>query len=75
MHDARYDYLGREDYIKLSDKLLRERNEHGLITTGKEWIKIQRDLLISHEFKTATAKMLRSITAQDQIKALDIYAD
>jgi len=75
MHDARYDYLGREDYIKLTDKLLRERNEHGLITTGKEWIEIQRNLLFMHEFRTETAKLLRSISAQEQVKALGIYQD
>ena len=29
LHDARYDYLGRVDYMKLTDKLFRERTEYG----------------------------------------------
>ena len=29
LHDARYDYLGRVDYLKLTEKLLRELSEYG----------------------------------------------
>ena len=35
LHDARYDYLGRVDYIKLTDKLLRERTEYGKHSDNK----------------------------------------
>ena len=35
LHDARYDYLGRVDYLKLTDKLLRERTEYGKLTDNK----------------------------------------
>ena len=73
MHDARYDYLGRVDFIKLTDKLLRERNEHGIVTTGQSWIEFQKKLLSDHEFLTRTGKLLRSVSIEEQVKALRIY--
>jgi adenylate cyclase len=70
LHDARYDYLGRIDYIKLTDRLLRERNEHGRTTGPDEWIEIQKKLLEEHEFLTETGKLLRSVTLEEQIGSL-----
>jgi hypothetical protein len=70
LHDAKYDYLGRVDYIKLSDKLLREESEYGKPHDKKEWIDSQRKLLSDHEFITNTAKLLRGISIEDQISAL-----
>jgi len=70
LHDARYDYLGRIDYIKLTDRLLRERNEHGRITGSDEWIEIQKRLLHEHEFLTETGRLLRSVTMEEQLKSL-----
>ncbi len=73
MHDARYDYLGRVDYIRLTEKLLRERNEHGIQTAVSNWIGIQIKLLNDHEFITGTGKLLRSVQAEDQIASLNAY--
>ncbi|MCX6334071.1 MAG: triple tyrosine motif-containing protein [Bacteroidia bacterium] len=70
LHDARYDYMGRVDYIKLTDKLLREESEYGKSHSRKEWIDIQRKLLIDHEFITKTGNLLRSVQVEDQIVAL-----
>jgi adenylate cyclase len=75
LHDARYDYLGRVDYIKLTDKLLRERTEYGKHTDSKTWIEIQKKLLSEHQFLTKTARLIRSVPADDQIAGLQIYAD
>ena len=73
LHDARYDYLGRVDFIKLTDKLLRERTEYGKHPDSKAWIDIQRKQLIDHEFLTNTAKLLRSVEVKDQIAGLQVY--
>ncbi len=73
IHDARYDYLGRVDYIKLTGKLLMERNEHGIVTTGLNWIDIQKNLLADHEFRTKTGKLLRSVSREEQIESLEVY--
>jgi len=73
LHDARYDYMGRVDYLKLTDKLLKERTEYGKPSDSKAWINLQRQQLISHEFITDTGKLLRSITLEDQIAGLQAY--
>lgn len=70
LHDARYDYLGRVDYIKLTEKLLRERTEYGKHTDPKTWIEIQQRLLAEHDFLTNTGKLLRSVSVEDQINDL-----
>jgi adenylate cyclase len=73
LHDALYDYLGRSDYIKLTDKLLKERKEYGEHSDGKAWIKIQGKLLADHEFITKTAIQFRSVSMEDQIASLNVY--
>jgi hypothetical protein len=73
IHDARYDYLGRVDFIKLTDKLLRERNEHGIVTTGQSWIEIQKTLLADHDFRTKTGRLLRSVSQEEQVEVLEVY--
>ncbi|HBE43133.1 MAG TPA: guanylate cyclase [Bacteroidales bacterium] len=73
LHDARYDYLGRVDYIKLTDKLLKEKAEYGKTHTREEWLAMQEKLLAEHEFITESAKMLRPISSGDQSAALRSY--
>jgi hypothetical protein len=70
LHDARYDYMGRVDYIKLTEKLFRERTEYGNQTDHRTWIDIQIKQLSEHEFISDTAKLLRSVQKEDQIDAL-----
>jgi adenylate cyclase len=72
LHDARYDYLGRVDYLKLADKLLRERSEYGKHSDRRTWIEIQRKQLSDHEFITNTARLLRSVPLEDQIAGLQV---
>jgi len=74
LHDARYEYLGRVDFIDLTDKLLRERKEHGFITNGLDWIENQRKLLTDHDFLTKTGRILRNVPREEQIAALEIYS-
>ena len=70
LNDARYDYLGRVDYMKLTEKLLRERTEYGKHTDNKSWIESQRKQLSDHQFRTPTARLLRSVSEDDQIEGL-----
>jgi uncharacterized protein len=67
LHDARFDYLGRVDYIRLTEKLLRERTEYGKVPDNKLWVDIQSKFLADNEFITSTANLLRSVSAKDQI--------
>jgi class 3 adenylate cyclase len=70
MHDARYDYLGRVDFIKMSGKLLREMNEHGISTGAVQWREMQEMFLSNHDFLTNTGKLLRSVSIEEQIARL-----
>jgi adenylate cyclase len=71
LHDAKYDYLGRVDYLKLTEKLLRERMEYGKHTDTKTWVEIQRKLLSDHLFLTDTARLLRSVSYEEQLAGLN----
>src|ERR1035437_991869 len=75
LHDARYDYLGRVDYMKLIDKLLRERTEYGNHPDNKTWIEFQKKQLSDHQFITNTARLLRNVAAEDQIAGLQLYSE
>lgn len=70
MHDARYDYLGRVDFVKLSGKLFRERNEHGINTGAVQWREMQEKFLPDHDFLTDTGRLLRSVSIEEQITGL-----
>jgi class 3 adenylate cyclase len=71
LHDARYSYLGRVDFRNLSEKLFRELSEYGKFTDPVSWREVLRKLLLEHDFKTKTARLLRSISVEDQIAGLD----
>ncbi len=75
LHDARYDYLGRIDYMKLTDKLLRERAEYGKILNSKSWIEFRKKQLSEHDFTTSTARLLRSIPLDEQIEGLTMNGE
>jgi class 3 adenylate cyclase len=75
MHDAKYDYLGRVDYMKLTDRLLRERTEYGKHPDNKTWIEFQKKLLTDHQFITTTAKLLRNVPVEEQIAVLQVNSE
>jgi uncharacterized protein len=71
LHDAMYDYLGRVDYLRMSEKLLKERKEHGVATGIDDWKDQQKKLLSEHDFLTGTGILLRSVTKEEQVAALE----
>ncbi len=75
MHDARYDYLGRVDFSRLTEKLLREKTEYGKLPAGKSWVQVQKELLTGHQFITKTARLLRSVSVEEQIAGLAPVAE
>ena len=62
--DADMDYLGRNDFFKIGEKLYREFLESGIILTPEEWNIIQVVFLEQHHFFTATAINLRQRTKE-----------
>lgn len=75
LHDARYDYLGRVDFIKMTDKLFREESEHKPSLNKTEWIEKQVATVSRHEFRTETARLLCNIRIEDQLSLLRNYGE
>jgi ligand-binding sensor domain-containing protein/class 3 adenylate cyclase/predicted metal-dependent HD superfamily phosphohydrolase len=57
--DADLDYLGRDDFHEISDKLRLELREHGKIDSDRKWDEIQVSFLTNHKYFTETAKKTR----------------
>lgn len=57
--DADLDYLGRPDFIPISQNLFRELFERGKINTIEQWNKMQYKFMLNHEFFTETARKKR----------------
>jgi predicted metal-dependent HD superfamily phosphohydrolase len=58
--DADLDYLGRDDFFMISIRLFREWNEHGIITSLKEWYIQEVYFLEQHAYFTVSAFELRN---------------
>jgi hypothetical protein len=61
------------DFIKLSEKLLKEETEYGKVGDIKTWIMQNIKLLSEVEFITSAAKLLRGVSAEDQIAAFNSF--
>jgi hypothetical protein len=59
MCDADLDYLGRDDFWEISDKLRRELKEHGKINSDRKWDEIQVGFFEKHRYFTQTSIALR----------------
>jgi HD superfamily phosphodiesterase len=57
--DADLDYLGRDDFFMIANKLLCEWNMNGMPTTLKKWYHIQVDFLANNDYFTGAANVLR----------------
>jgi class 3 adenylate cyclase/ligand-binding sensor domain-containing protein len=57
--DADLDYLGRDDFWEISDKLRRELKEHGKINSDRKWDEIQVAFFQKHKYFTKSAINLR----------------
>ena len=53
--DADLDYLGREDFHEIADKLRIELRENGKISSDRKWDEIQVAFLTNHRYFTQTA--------------------
>ncbi len=57
--DADLDYLGRDDFFTIGNKLYDELCMYGIINTELEWNKLQVRFLEKHRYFTPVAKKLR----------------
>ncbi len=70
MCDADLDYLGREDFIPVSNTLYEELKAQGKIKSLNEWNKIQVKFLTGHQYFTETANKLREVNKERQIERI-----
>ena len=57
--DADLDYLGRDDFFTIGNKLFDELVMYGIIDNENEWNKLQVRFLEKHRYFTSSAKKLR----------------
>ncbi len=68
--DADLDYLGRDDFIPISNSLYRELKVQGMVQDLNEWNKLQIEFLSKHQFFTKTAQNMRLINKEKQIERI-----
>lgn len=74
--DADLDYLGRRDFIPVSDMLYRELKVQNILTSFNAWNKLQIKFLSGHQFFTKTALGMRNVNKEKQIERLkDLIED
>ena len=68
--DADLDYLGRTDFIPVSDTLYKELSEQNIINDKNTWNKLQVSFISGHQYFTDFAKNNREVNKQNQIERL-----
>lgn len=74
LKDADLDYLGRSDFIQLSDSLYRELIEQKGEMSEIDWNKKQCDFLTSHIYYTETARRMRQTNKEKQLEKLKLLS-
>ncbi len=68
--DADLDYLGRSDFIPVSNTLYKELKAQNKIEDIDSWNKLQVKFISSHQYFTETANNLREVNKQKQIERI-----
>ncbi len=68
--DADLDYLGRTDFIPVSNALYEELKGQNKVGSLIDWNKKQLDFISAHQYFTETARSLREVNKQKQIQRL-----
>ncbi len=70
MCDADLDYLGRSDFIPVSNTLYKELKEQNKVGDINDWNKLQLKFISNHNYFTETALNLREVNKQKQIERI-----
>ena len=68
--DADLDYLGRDDFFTIGDKLFNELCVFGFLDTEEDWNKLQVKFLESHHYFTKSALLLRQAKKEQHLKKI-----
>lgn len=69
--DADLDYLGRDDFHEIADRLRRELREHGKIDSDRQWDHMQIAFLNMHKYFTPTAIASRQAKKMQNLKEVE----
>ncbi len=58
--DADLDFLGRDDYLEISEAQRQELINEGMGFTKEEWLAMQEEYLCDHRYHTESARKLRN---------------
>ena len=68
--DSDLDYLGRSDFIPVSNTLYEELKAQNKIGSLNDWNKLQVKFITGHQYFTGTARRLREVNKRQQIERL-----
>ncbi len=68
--DSDLDYLGRSDFIPVSNSLFEELKATNKMNSLNEWNKMQVKFISGHQYFTSTARSLREVNKQLQIERI-----
>ncbi|WP_445431131.1 HD domain-containing protein [Chryseobacterium indoltheticum] len=68
--DADLDYLGRDDFFVIGDKLFEELSMFGIVNSERDWNLLQEKFLESHHYFTETAINNRNQKKQDNLNII-----
>lgn len=70
IQDSDLDYLGRTDFVPVSNMLYQELLDRGANLTIDQWNENQIKFISAHQYYTNTARNLREVNKQSQIEHL-----
>jgi adenylate cyclase len=68
--DSDLDYLGRSDFIPVSNSLFEELRSQNKINSLNDWNKMQVKFITGHQYFTSTARSLREVNKRSQIERI-----
>ncbi len=68
--DSDLDYLGRDDFFPISEKLFKELSYLGVIKTADEWNRVQVAFLENHHYFTPTSLNLRDAKKHENLEQI-----
>lgn len=68
--DADLDYLGRDDFFTIGNRLYRELHHSGVVKNEREWNIIQQKFLEEHRYFTETSQKKRNEKKAENLQAI-----
>jgi uncharacterized protein len=68
--DADLDYLGRDDFYSIGNKLFEEMKTRGFVESEREWNLIQKTFLESHRYHTVYSRSNREVKKQQHLQEI-----